>query len=156
MSKKVIPLPFSTGMKHSHSKKLEWTIRDFVTSTGDSYYDDEISNGIISLYYKLDNEICVEQKVQIRREDYICYTTLSCCINPSQKERIVKCIQTANAINRELDYGNFEIDEKSGDIIFKSIYEPDERVYIESLDKLIGYPRYVINKYGCRFLNINK
>ena len=49
---------------------------------------------------------------------------------------------------------NFEINEKTGDIIFRSVYEPDERVYMESLDKLIGYPRYIINKYGCMFLFI--
>lgn len=156
MSKKVITLPISGSMVISHSKKLEWALRDFITSTGGSYYDDEISNGIVTLYFKLDNEICVEQKVHIRQEDYICYTTLSCYINPSQKEQILKCIQTVNSINRELYYGNFEIDEKTGDIIFKSVYEPDERVYMESLDKLIGYPRHIISKYGYRFLELKK
>lgn len=156
MSKKVITLPISGSMVISHSKKLEWALRDFITSTGGSYYDDEISNGIVALYFKLDNEICVEQKVRIRYEDYICYTILSCYINPSQKENILKNIKIANKINCELDYGNFEIDEKTGDIIFKSVYEPDERVYMESLDKLIGYPRYIINKYGYRFLELKK
>jgi len=156
MSKKIITLPISGSMRIPHSKKLEWALRDFITSTGGSYYDDEILNGIISLYFKLDNEICVEQKVHIRQENYVCYTTLSCYINPEQKENILKCIQIANQINRELDYGNFEIDEKSGDIIFKNIYEPDERAYTESLDKLVGYPRYIINKYGCRFLELRE
>ena len=156
MSKKVITLPISGSIVISHSKKLEWALRDFITSTVGSYYDDEISNGIVTLYFKLDNEICVEQKVHIRQEDYVCYTTLSCYINPSQKEQLLKYIQISNAINRELDYGNFEIDEKSGDIIFKNVYEPDERVYMESLDKLIGYPRYIINKYGYRFLDVCK
>lgn len=154
MSKNVITLPISGSMRISHSKKLEWALRDFITSTGGSYYDDEISNGIISLYFKLDNEICVEQKVHIRQENYVCYTTLSCYINPEQKENILMCIQIANKINRELDYGNFEINEKTGDIIFKSIYEPDEKVCMESLDKLIGYPRCMINKYGYRFLGV--
>ncbi len=150
MNKKVITLPISGSMRISHCKKLECALRDFIKSTGGSYYDDEISNGLISLYFKLDNEICIEQKVHIRQEKYVCYTTLSCYINPSQKEQLIKYIKIANGINRELDYGNFEINEKTGDIIFKSVYEPDERVCMESLDKLIGYPRYIINKYGYR------
>ena len=66
MSKNVITLPISGSMVISHSKKLEWALRDFITSTGGSYYDDEISNGIIALYFKLDNEICVEQKIHIK------------------------------------------------------------------------------------------
>ena len=76
---------------------------------------------------------------------------LSCFVNPNDKEKLLECIRIVNSINREIDYGNFEVDEKTGDIIFKSIYEPDELVYTESLDKLIGYPRYIINRYGYRF-----
>lgn len=156
MSEKVITLPYSGRKTNPCSKKLEWALRDFITSTSGSYYDDETEKGIIALYFRLGNGICVEQKVHIRQEDYICYTTLSCTINPREKEHILKYMQVANAINREIDYGNFEIDEKTGDIVFKSVYEPDYLVYKESLDKLTGYPRNIINKYGYRFLDLNK
>ncbi len=58
----------------------------------------------------------------------------------------------ANLINTEFVYGHFEVNEKTGDILFKNIYEPDDKVYLESLDKLLGYPRHIINKYGNLFL----
>ena len=90
MSEKVITLPVSGSMRISHSKKLEWALRDYITSAGMSYYDDEISNGIIALYFKLDNEIYVEQKVHIRQEDYLCYTTLAFNTNPSRKKNILQ------------------------------------------------------------------
>ena len=70
---KVITLPISGSMHIGHSKKLEWAIRDFITMCDGSYYDDEIDKGIIKSYFRLKNDICVEQKVQIRKEDYICY-----------------------------------------------------------------------------------
>ena len=154
MGKKVVTLPISGKITVSHSKKLEWALRDFITSTGTSYYDDEISNGRIAVYFKLDNEICVEQKVHIRQEDYICYTTLSCCVR--DKEKIAECVKIANAINLELDYGNFEVDEQTGEVKFRTYYEPRDIIYMESLDKLLGYPRQIINKYGCKFLNLRK
>ena len=156
MSKKVVTIPCSGRMVRPHSKKLEWELRNFVTSTGGSYYDDEILNGIIALYFKLANEICVEQKVRIRQKDYICHTTLSCYFDPNDKESLLKCVQLANAINCKLDYGNFEVCVETGEVMFKSVYEPDGFVCTDSLDKLIGYPRHIINQYGYMFLNLNK
>lgn len=150
--KKVITLPISGSMYIGHSKKLEWAIRDFITMCDGSYYDDEIDKGIIKSYFRLKNDICVEQKVQIRKEDYICYTTLSCHIDPNDKENVSKFVQMANSINLELDYGNFEIDFRTGDIRYKTVYEPDEKVYMEALDKLLGYPKRMIDKFGHCFL----
>jgi len=77
---KVITLPISGTMHIRHSKKLEWVIRDFITMCDGSYYDDEIDRGIIKSYFRLKNDIYVEQKVQIRQKDYVCHTTLSCTI----------------------------------------------------------------------------
>lgn len=145
---KVITLPISGSMVMGHSKKLEWALRDFITSMCGYYYDDEIDKSILTAYFKLDNGICVEQKVHVRKEDYICYTTLSCYVQPEDKKSIVRCIQIANIINLENDYGNFEVDVNNGDIRFKTYYRPNEEVYMESLDKLLGYPKYIINKYG--------
>lgn len=143
-------------MNIQHSKKLEWVLRDFMTLYDIMYYDEELDKGILTLYFRLQNGICVEQKVQIRKRDYICHTTLSCYVNPDNKKSVAKYVQIANSINLELDYGHFEIDLKTGDIRFKSCYEPGDKICFESLDKLVGYPRYIINKYGNMFKKIQK
>lgn len=148
----VLTLPISGSMYLGHSKKLEWLLRDFITSNGGTYYDDEIENGIISCYFRLDNEICVEQKVHIRKYDYMCHTTLSCSINPRDKETMAKYVQMANAINLELDNGHFEINFRTGDILFKSYYEPEDKVCSRGLFKLLVHPRRIINKFGHCFL----
>ena len=153
--KKIIKLPISGTMHTSHSKKLEWAIRDFITSCGGSYYDDELHKSILKSYFRLKNDICVEQKVQIRKDDYICYTTLSLTVDPNKKKSISEFIEMANAINLELDYGNFEVDFRTGDIRYKTVYEPDDKVYMESLDKLLGYTKRMIDKFGYCFLILN-
>lgn len=152
MSKKVITLPISGRMEVAHSEKLERAICDFMAATTGFNNDDGISNGMLKAYFRLDNDICIEQRVYIRQKDYICRTILSCPVNPDHKEELLKCVQIANEINCKLDYGSFEVDTENGDIIFKSAYEPDDLVHMESLDKLVGYPRHIINKYGSRFL----
>ncbi len=150
---KVITLPISGSMHISHSKKLEMALRDFITSNDGTYYDDEIEKGILRSYFELGNGICVEQKVQIRKNDYICYTTLSCILNDAD---VANGIRVANSINREINYGHFEVNEETGEIFVKTIYEPDSEVYLESLDKLLGYPMYTINKHGNGFLKYCK
>jgi hypothetical protein len=55
---------------------------------------------------------------------------------------------TANSINQKIEYGNFEVNETTGDIVFKTYYEPDERVFMEGIDKMLGYPLWVIERYG--------
>lgn len=145
-------------MKHSeneqkHSKKLEWFLRDFITSVGGCYYDDKIGEGIMSQYFRLDNNICIEQNIEIRQEDYLCRTYLSCTIDPCNKSHFTRCVCAANRINAKLDYGNFEINEKTGDIIYRTYYKPDNIVDFNALDKLMGYPRHVINRYGHLFVS---
>ena len=152
----VLTLPISGSMYHGHSKKLEWALRDFITSNDGTYYDDEIENGIISCYFKLDNEICVEQKVNIRKYDYICYTTLSCYINPEDKENVARYVQMANAINLEIDHGYFEVNFRTGDVLFKSYYEPNGKVCSRGLFKLLVQPRRIINEFGHCFFDVEK
>ena len=36
----------------THSRKLEYAIRDFITKCGGSYYDDELSEGVLTSYYQ--------------------------------------------------------------------------------------------------------
>ena len=138
----------------THSRKLEYAIRDFITKCGGSYYDDELSEGVLTCYYQLNYEIAVEQKVIIRQVDYMCITTLSITLKNDDHMYGVKLLNLLvelNDINCYLDYGNFEYDMETGDIRFKSSYEPSNGIaYSEDLDKLLGYPRFAINKYGER------
>jgi hypothetical protein len=150
---KVITLPVSGSMAlPKHSKKLEWRVRDFITSLNGHYYDDEIDKGILKSYFKLDNGILLEQEIRIRQEDYLCYTTLSCHANPEDKNIIFCWIRKANALNLELDYGSFEVNEDTGDIRFRTYYKPESVIDMESIDMLLGYPKHIINKYGHVFL----
>ena len=137
-----------------HSRKLEYAIRDFITKCGGSYYDDELNEGVLTSYYQLNYEIAVEQKVIIRQVDYMCITTLSITLKNDDHmygAKLLNLLVELNDINCYLDYGNFEYDMETGDIRFKSSYEPSNGIaYSEDLDKLLGYPRFAINKYGER------
>ena len=138
----------------THSRKLEYAIRDFISKCGGSYYDDELSEGVLTSYFQLNYNIAVEQRVIIRQADYICLTTLSITLKNDDHMYGVKLLNLLvelNDINCYLDYGNFEYDMETGDIRFKSSYEPSNGIaYSEDLDKLLGYPRFAINKYGER------
>ena len=149
--KKVIQIPSGSMAMPKHSKRLEMALRNFITSMDGCYYDDELNKGILLSYFRLKNGICVEQKVHIQQTDYVCYTTLSLHTSPDNKEQLLQCITVANTINMELDYGNFEIDTSTGDIRFRTYYEPIDIIRMEAFDKLLGYPRYIITKYGQRF-----
>lgn len=149
-------MPIYGSMYIGHSKKLEWALRDFITSIGETYYDEELDKGILKSYLKLDNGIYVKQKVHIRKKDYICYTILSCHINSEDKKVVGRYIQMANAINLEIDYGHFEVNFRTGDILFKSYYEPDDKVSDRGFFKLLVDPRRMINKFGRCFLLLSK
>ena len=150
--KKVIEFPDTGKMWVRYSKKLERALRDFITSQGKTYSTEELPEGIVTSYFRLKNDICVMQRVHIRMNDYVCYTTLSCSPPPERKDEITRCLKVANEINRQIDYGNFEVNEETGEVYFKSYYEPDENVYMEALDKLLGYPMHVISEHGHLFL----
>lgn len=142
--------------EYSHSKKLEWIIRDFISQSGYGYYDDEISCGVLKNYFKLKNDICVEQEIIIREKDCLCYTTLSVALKEDDEKysiRLFDLLVEINDINCLLDYGNFEYHMDSGDIRFKTCYEPNEGlICCEDLDKFLGYSHFAINKYGDRIL----
>lgn len=152
-NKNVIHIPGGAMAMPKHSKKLEMALRNFITSMDGHYYGDELNKGILSSYFRMDNGICVEQKVQIRQTDYVCYAILSIHTTPDNKDQILRYIAIANNINMELDYGNFEVDTTTGDIRFRTYYAPIDIVRMEAFDKLLGYPRYIINKYGQWFFD---
>ena len=149
-----------TEVKPTHSKKLEWIIRDFISQCGYSYYDDEIDRGILKSYYRLENDILVEKEIIIRDYDYLCYTTLSVSLRPDERKnslKIYNLLAELNDINWQLDYGNFEYNMKTGDIRFRTSYEPNEGLICsEDLDKFIGYSSFAINEFGERILNALK
>lgn len=151
--KKVIQIPGGSMAMPKHSNRLEMALRNFITSMDGHHYDDELNKGILSSYFRLNNGICVEQKVQIRRTDYVCHTILSVHTTPDNTEQLFRYIAIANNINMELDYGSFEVDTTTGDIRFRTYYEPIDIVRMEAFDKLLGYPRHIINTYGHYFIN---
>ena len=146
-------LPFNPS---NHSKKLEWIIRDFISLNGYSYYDDEISDGILKNYFRLENDICVEQEIVIRESDCMCYTTMSAMLNKDDEnysERLFNLLVGLNDINCLVDYGNFEYHKDSGDICYRTSYEPNDGIICsEDIDKFLGYSHFAINKYGDRIL----
>lgn len=157
-NRKVIPLKNRTiaaPAAQKHSKRLEMALRNFITSMGGQYYDDELAQGILSSYFQLNCGVSIEQKVHIRQTDYICYTTPALRLPTENSGGILQCIQLANRINNELDYGSFAVDPKAGSIRFRTYYEPVNAVNMESLDKLLGYPMYVIGKYIDVFRDIS-
>ena len=71
--------------KSTHSKKLEWLIRNFIAQNGCTYYDDELNDGILKSYFMLNNNIAVEKEIIIREVDCVCITTLSMTLKPDEK-----------------------------------------------------------------------
>lgn len=144
----VIVFPKTLSKSVAHSLKLELALKNFIISMGGSYYEDAIEQGILTSYFRLDHGICVEQRIQIGKLDCVCYTTLSHSISA---EELMKYAVIINEINTQLDYGNFEIEEKTGVIRFRTYYEAHDRIPVQALDRLLGYPKYVVNQYGQLF-----
>ena len=148
----VLTLPISGGMRSRHSKKLEFAIRDFITENGGSYYDDELYKGVLTSYFKLSEDMSVEQKIKIREDDVVCYTTLSVFVNMENKNLVNDVMRKLNLINLEITYGNFEMSE-NGDIRFRSYYSPNDKIYLEDIDMLLGYPKHIIKEYESVLVN---
>lgn len=134
------------------STKLMFAIRDFISSHGCSYYDDEIDSGIIANYFRLKNGICVEQRITVRQDDAVCITTLSCPVPTKDPRLLAWAIAVANDINQQIDTGCFFIDLGSGDIRFRSYFSPGNTIYTEDIDMFLGYPKQMIQKHGAYFL----
>lgn len=156
-SGKAIVMPISGSMCRKHSAKLEWALREFITSNEGDYYDDELDEkGVLTSYFRLKNNICVEQRIIISDVDYVCYTTLSVNFNPKNIELYKRICAFTNAINVTMKYGNFEVDITTGDIRFRTYYAPDNKVCSKSLHRMLGTPLDVINKFGDMFVEMIK
>ena len=55
-----------------------------------------------------------------------------------------KILLNINKVNRTLDYGSFEVDLESGDIRYRTYFNPGNAVYWEDLDMFLGYPIQII------------
>lgn len=51
-----------------------------------------------------------------------------------------KILLNINKVNRTLDYGSFEVDLESGDIRYRTYFNPGNAVYWEDLDMFLGIP----------------
>ena len=140
------------GVKRTAELKQE--LRNFLMGCGASCYDDENNKDVLKCYSKLQNGFYVEQEIHVGDNDYLCYTNLSCHLQEENLSVIASLVMMANDINRELKYGNFEVDSKSGDVRFRSYYEPKAAIALEDLDRLLGEPLWAIESYGANFLDI--
>lgn len=104
------------------------------------------------VYFKLNNGICIEQKIFIKNNNYLCYTNLSLTFDVNTIGEISELYRVINKINTRIEYGNFEF--CAGNLRFKTFYSPREIIDMELLDELIGYPHYIINEYGNEFKQI--
>lgn len=141
------PMPeMSGGLKRT--PELKQTLRSFLAGCGASCQEDENSKDVLKCYSKLQNGMYVEQEIHVGERDYLCYTNLSGHVDPEDVQALTTRILTANDINWELKYGNFEVDRKSGTVRFRSYYEPGDEIRLEELDRLLGEPFWVIENYG--------
>ena len=76
--------------------------------------------------------------------DCLCYTNLSGSAKHSGSNWQEKILLNINKVNRTLDYGSFEVDLESGDIRYRTYFNPGNAVYWEDLDMFLGYPMQVI------------
>ena len=144
------PMPEMNG-RLKRTAELKLALRNFLAGCGASCQEDENSKDILKCYSKLQNGMYVEQEIHVGEGDYLCYTNLSGRVDSEDTQALTTLILTANDINRELKYGNFEVDRTSGTVRFRSYYEPGNEIRLEELDRLLGEPFWAIETYGHAF-----
>lgn len=151
-----ISLPVTGGGERAvkRSAELKRALRDFIAGCGASCYEDELNKDVLKCYSKLQNAIYVEQEIHVGESDCLCYTNLSWRPKTDDPQMVTSLVMMANDINRELKYGNFEVDSKTGEVRFRSYYEPGAMISLEDLDRLLGEPLWAIETYGAHFLEL--
>ena len=143
-------IPGVGGVKRT--AELKMALRSFLAQCGASCYEDEANKDVLKCYSQLQNGMYVEQEIHVGDSDYVCYTNLSGRANENEPDAVTALILGANEVNRELKYGNFEVDSKSGAIRYRSYYEPFGEIRMEELDRLVGEPLWAIETYGGQIL----
>ena len=129
--------------------KLEIAVLDFLTVHDVTYHIHGGFPKMYTCYFRLDDTICIEQEVHIRDVDCLCYTNLSRSAKHLGSNWQEKILLNINKVNRTLDYGSFEVDLESGDIRYRTYFNPGNAVYWEDLDMFLGYPMQIIrNRYS--------
>lgn len=132
--------------------ELKQALWSFLAQCGASCYEDENNKDILRCYSKLQNGVYVEQEIHVSGSDYVCYTNLSGHAKADDLA-VTSLILAANDVNRELRYGNFEVDSKNGAVRFRSYCEPGNEIRLEDLDRLLGEPLWAIENFGACFFN---
>ena len=140
--------PDAGGIKRT--AELKAALRSFLAQCGASCYENENDKNILKCYSRLQNGMYVEQEIRVGDSDYVCYTNLSGKVNGNAHDGVTALILAANGVNRELKYGNFEVDGHTGAIRFRSYYGPGREIRMEDLDRLVGEPLWAIETYGAR------
>lgn len=143
---------FMSGRPVDRSTELKYALREFAAGCGASCYEDETNKNVLKCYSRLQNGLRVEQEIHIGASDYVCYTNLSGRVQDEDLDAVTALIRTANDVNRELRYGNFEVDSTTGSVRFRSYYEPTEQIRVEHLDRLLGEPLWAVETYAAKFL----
>ena len=133
--------------------ELKLVLREFAAGCGASCYEDEKNKDALKCYSQLQNGLCVEQEIHMGASDYLCYTNMSGQVKDGDADAVMARIKAANEINRELKYGNFEVDSVTGSVRFRSYYEPAQQIRMEELDRLLGEPLWAVETYAAMFLN---
>ena len=129
--------------------KLEIAVLDFLTAHDVTYHIHGGFPKMYTCYFRLDDAICIEQEIHIRDVDCLCYTNLSRSAKHLGSNWQEKILLNINKVNRTLDYGSFEVDLESGDIRYRTYFNPGNAVYWEDLDMFLGYPMQIIrNRYS--------
>lgn len=124
--------------------KLEIAVLDFLTAHDTTYHIHGGFPKMYTCYFRLDNAICIEQEIHIRDVDYLCYTNLSRNAKHLGSNWQEKILLNINKVNRTLDYGSFEVDLESGDVRYRTYFNPGNAIYWEDLDMFLGYPIQII------------
>lgn len=129
--------------------KLQIAVLDFLTAHDVTYHIHGGFPKIYTCYFRLDDAICIEQEIHIRDVDFLCYINLSRNAKHLGSNWQEKILLNINKVNRTLDYGSFEVDLESGDIRYRTYFNPGNAVYWEDLDMFLGYPMQIIrNRYS--------
>ena len=137
------------GLKRT--PELKHALRSFLAGCGASCCEDDNNKDVLKCYSQLQNGMYVEQEIHVGERDYLCYTNLSGHVNPEDTQAMTALVMAVNDMNRELKYGNFEVDRKCGAVRFRSYYEPGNEIRLEELDRLLGEPFWAIETYGHAF-----
>ncbi len=122
-------------------------LQNYAEAAGNPVRDDEEELGMFVRNCQTEAGICVRQQIKIGRKDYVCYTALPLSIFVGGDDMPADYFQIINAINLQLDYGNFEICAQSAEVRCRTYYMPNGDGNAVELYQLLDYPLGIIDRY---------